>query len=96
MTLVKVTGKDTDTVVTAPLATDIAIYSCDPKSSWQRRSNENTNGLLRQYCPKKTDLSVHSQQHLDAVSRQLNGGPRQTLELETPAERFSDCVASAG
>jgi IS30 family transposase len=124
--LVKVAGKDTDTVISAliknarklpqelfksltwdrgkemaghkrfTLATDIKVYFCDPHSPWQRGSNENTNGLLRQYFPKGIDISGYSQAQLNAVARKLNGRPRKTLNYETPAERFSQTVASTG
>ncbi len=124
--LVKVAGKDTETVINAliknarklpdelyrsltwdrgkemadhkrfTLATDIQVYFCDPQNPWQRGSNENTNGLLRQYFPKGTDLSGYSQAKLNAVARRLNERPRKTLNFETPAERFHQTVASIG
>lgn len=124
--LVKVPGKDTESVVDAltakihqlpaelkrsltwdrghelaqhkrfTLATDLQVYFCDPQSPWQRGTNENTNGLLRQYFPKGTNLSVYSQADLDAVALQLNQRPRQTLDFMCPAEKIETFVASIG
>jgi transposase, IS30 family len=78
------------------LATNIKVYICDPKSPWQRGTNENTNRLLRDYLPKYTDLSVYSQAELNAIARELNERPRKILDFETPADRFAACVAATG
>jgi IS30 family transposase len=122
--LVKVSGKDTATVVAAlsqhvrqlpatlrrsltwdrglemaqhksfTMATDVQVYFCDPQSPWQRGSNENTNGLLRQYLPKKADLSCYSQSELDQIALRLNQRPRKTLGFHNPADKLQASVAS--
>ena len=78
------------------LASDIQVCFCDPRSPWQRGSNENTKGLLRQYLPKAIDIAGYSQAKLNAVARQLNERPRKTLGYQTPAEMFSQSVALTG
>jgi IS30 family transposase len=78
------------------VATDVSVYFCDPQSPWQRGTNENTNGLLRQYFRKGTDLSPFDQIQLDAIALRLNNRPRKTLNYETPSARLAASVASTG
>ncbi len=87
-------GKEMALHAQIAVAADCEIYFCDPHSPWQRGSNENTNGLLRQYFPKGSDLSVHSPQHLQAVADELNGRPRKTLGWKTPAEALAEFLDS--
>ena len=86
-------GKEMAEHVAFTVETGVQIYFCDPKSPWQRGSNENTNGLLRQYLPKASDISQCTQRELDAIARSLNTRPRQTLEWMTPSQAFADAVA---
>jgi IS30 family transposase len=81
---------------TFTIATNVHVYFCDPRSPWQRGSNENTNGLLRQYLPPATNLSRESQAHLDAIALRLNTRPRLTLGYQTPATKLAEIVAATG
>jgi transposase, IS30 family len=88
-------GKEMSSHAQISLATDLDIYFCDPHSPWQRGSNENTNGLLRQYFPKGTNLAAHSREHLQAVAGELNSRPRKTLGWKTPAQALDEFLAGA-
>lgn len=87
-------GKELADHARLTMSTDVEVYFCDSQSPWQRGSNENANRLLRQYLPRGTDLSVHSQTKLSTIARQFNERPRKTLQYQTPAEKFAQCVAA--